>query len=499
MKLPAISLSAFLATSASIASPRFESDDLQARHDLLLMRDSGALQSPVLTWPWPVGRTGFGEPDIESLQYGDSRDRLVEAYREAEQLGVRPTEVSVAFASQDLPFRSFGYQPREEFETSVAVSWLGEWTAGRVQLGFANDPSDGDDVRLDGSYFGVAAGNWMVAVDQVQRWWGPGWEGNLLLSNSARPFPAVSLTRLSPDPFETKWLSWIGPWTFTTFMGQLDNDEGDRPGSDARLFGMRIDFSPTDWLDIGLNRAAQWAGEGRPGGLDTFWKLLVSEDNVVPGSNVTEANEPGNQLAGFDYRLKLPRINLAHYGQVTGEDEDDYQPDANMILYGLEIWGELESMKATWRAYYEFADTRAGYLLAEPRDRTFNIAYNHGIYREGYRYKGQPIGHAMDGDGRMKSIGFFLVPESGNLWGAKIRSYELNRDGRGPNSVTIDHVNGKSVELFGELKIEDQKLKIFGDDELSLRFGIHYAQEENQRTGEDDDQLGGYLAILKRL
>src|SRR5690606_6911810 len=125
----------------------------------------------------------------------------------------------------------------------------------------------------------------------------------------------------------------------------------------------------------------------------------------------------------------LPWINLAHYGQVTGEDEDDYQPDANMILYGLETWGELESMKASWRAYFEHADTRAGYLLAEPRlSQGWNTGYNHGIYREGYRYKGRPIGHAMDGDGRMKSIGAFLVTESGSLWGGKVRGYELNRD-----------------------------------------------------------------------
>lgn len=335
---------------------------------------------------------------------------------------------------------------------------------------------------MDGSYLSVALGNWVAAIDQVERWWGPGWDGSLILSNNARPIPALSLTRISPDAFNSKFLKWIGPWTFTTFMGQLDNDEGERPGSDALLFGMRIDFSPFgwDWLDIGLNRTAQWSGDGRPGDLDTFWRLLLGEDNRVNG--VTLENEPGNQLAGVDYRLKLKGWNLAQYGQVVGEDEETFLPDANMLLFGVEHWGELQSLNASWPIYYEWADTRAGYLLADPdsnlrRNRAFNIAYNHSIYRSGYRDKGRSIGHAMDGDGLMRSIGAFIVKDNGDLYGLKLRDYAINRDGRGPNSVSIDPLDGNSIEFFG-----DSNLSIFQSSNSPRHSLYRRIEPENGRN-----------------
>ncbi|MBD5781085.1 capsule assembly Wzi family protein [Pelagicoccus sp. NFK12] len=492
-----------LATNA-FASPRIESDSITSRHDMQLLRDNGAIESAVLTWPWPLGRDALGDHqsaigDLESMAFPLSRMESV--YSEASELGFRPTKTSLSLASDTLPFRSFGSQPREQFEASLSQSWLSEWFAGNVSLTYADNPLDGDEFRLDGTYLAMALGNWSFGIDQVDRWWGPGWDGSLILSNNARPVPALSLTRISPDAFENKWLRWIGPWTFTTFMGQLDNDEGERPGSDARLFGMRIDFTPFGWenLDIGLSRTAQWAGDGRPGDLDTFWRLLIGEDNRVNG--VTFENEPGNQLAGIDYRLRIPGWNLAQYAQLTGEDEETYLPDANMLLAGLETWGELESTNATWRAYFEWADTRAGYLRRDPRpDRDFNTAYNHGIYRSGYRRKGRAIGHAMDGDGVMRSIGGFIVQENGNLWGAKYRNYSLNRDGRGPHSITIDPVEGSSIEVFAELNdltflpfVSDQRSAI---SHPKLTFGIHYIDEENQVTGESDSDLGGHVSIV---
>ncbi len=494
--LPLATISIALATNA-LASPRIESDSVTSRHDMQLLRDNGAIESAVLTWPFPLGRSLLGGLNIEDGKLADSQNRMGALYDNESELGFRTAEVSLSLASDTLPFRSFGSQPREQFESSLSQAWLSEWFAGNISLTYADNPQDGDDIRLDGTYLAVALGNWSFGIDQVDRWWGPGWDGSLILSNNARPVPALSLTRISPDPFEHKWLHWIGPWTFTTFMGQLDNDEGDRPGSDARLFGMRIDFSPFGWnnLDIGLSRTAQWAGDGRPAGLDTFKMLLLGEDNRVNG--VTAENEPGNQLAGIDYRLRIPGWNVAHYFQIIGEDEETFLPDANMIMGGIETWGELSGSGATWRAYFEWADTRAGYLRRDPTpSRDFNTAYNHGIYRTGYRRKGRAIGHAMDGDGVMRSIGGFIVQENGNLWGAKLLNYSLNRDSRGPNSVTIDPVEGQSVEFFTELKMEDGILKIWTGRGASLNAGIRWISEENQVTGESHSDFGGHLSIV---
>ncbi|WP_228745664.1 capsule assembly Wzi family protein, partial [Klebsiella pneumoniae] len=57
-------------------------------------------------------------------------------------------------------------------------------------------------------------------------------------------------------------------------------------------------------------------------------------------------NEPGNQLAGFDFKFKLePTLGwpVSLYGQMIGEDEAGFLPSANTFLGGVEGhhgWGK---------------------------------------------------------------------------------------------------------------------------------------------------------------
>ena len=81
-----------------------------------------------------------------------------------------------------------------------------------------------DGIQLDGSYISARLGNWSTTLGQVDRWWGPGWDGSLILSTNARPIPAISLDRRIKEPFESKWLSWIGPWSFHSFIGRLEKE-----------------------------------------------------------------------------------------------------------------------------------------------------------------------------------------------------------------------------------------------------------------------------------
>src|SRR5690606_4851927 len=99
-------------------------------------------------------------------------------------------------------------------------------------------------------------------------------------------------------------------------------------------------------------------------------------------------------------------------------------------------------------------------------------------------------------------IGGFLVQDNGNVWGLKYRNYAINRDGRGPHSISIDPLEGQSIELFAELAILPFSKASDADkqDRTShpkIRFGIHHIDEENQRTGVSEDDFGGYVSILK--
>jgi len=39
------------------------------------------------------------------------------------------------------------------------------------------DPDDDRELRPDGSYLAMSLGNWMVSAGYLDRWWGPGWQG----------------------------------------------------------------------------------------------------------------------------------------------------------------------------------------------------------------------------------------------------------------------------------------------------------------------------------
>ncbi|MBK6675042.1 MAG: hypothetical protein IPG49_16920 [Proteobacteria bacterium] len=48
------------------------------------------------------------------------------------------------------------------------------------------DASDGQDIRFDGSEATARWGNWLFSANQMDRWWGPGRDGSLILSTNAR-------------------------------------------------------------------------------------------------------------------------------------------------------------------------------------------------------------------------------------------------------------------------------------------------------------------------
>jgi len=93
----------------------------------------------------------------------------------------------------------------------------------------------------------MSLGNWSLSAGYLDRWWGPGWEGSLILSDNARPVPSFGIDRIEAQPFTLPVLRWLGPWRFSTFMGQLEED---RDYPEALLFGMRFESRPLRFTRI---------------------------------------------------------------------------------------------------------------------------------------------------------------------------------------------------------------------------------------------------------
>jgi len=211
---------------------------------------------------------------------------------------------------------------------------------------------------------------------------------------------------------------------------------------DVRFFAARVDFKPRPWLEFGLTRTAQWCGGERTCDWNTFVDMVLGNDNQFAGGASTE-DQPGNQMAGYDMRLRSPWkvLPLAFYTQWIGEDEAGGLPSKFIAQFGLETWGALSS--ASWRLRAEYTDTACNFARQSPE---FDCAYRNSIYPQGYAYRGRIIGDSMDNDGRRFTVSGLLNMSNGDFVSVTLRRVQINRNG-GMHSISEVPLDIDNVEL----------------------------------------------------
>jgi Capsule assembly protein Wzi len=255
--------------------------------------------------------------------------------------------------------------------------------------------------RLDGSAITVSLSDEAGTTNELyasveRRHWGPGWTGSLIMDGAAPALPAAGWRR-AVAPSDSRWLAWLGPWGADVFMGGL---QGHTQPARPYLVGMRIELQPTGRLQIGLSRTMQWGGQGRDQSLRSWLRALFGTDNIGYGG-VTPGNEPGNQLAGVDWRWLLgEQRRLSVYGQVVGEDEAGHLPSRNMVLIGADA--RVPVPQGALRVFGEWSNTLAGDISGDPRP---GASYRHHIYEQGYTQDGVLLGHPAGGDVQVGSVG----------------------------------------------------------------------------------------------
>ena len=430
-------------TAAVRADPWLVAGDEGVRSDIQLLADAGILRGPVTTWPmsWPDIARDAKAADDAGLDEGTALAlrRIQRLSRSASADGFSGLGIRVSAAYQPTSLREFADTPREEGELGMRASWLSEHFVLNLQGSYVVDPDDNKDWRADGSYIGVNFGNYMLSAGFMERWWGPGWDGSLILSTNARPIPSITLERNYTDPFKTRLLSWMGPWRASIAMGEAESHDVAVPN--VKFFAARLNFRPLPWLEFGLTRTAQWCGADRPCDWDTFVDMALGNDNSVQGGD--QDDEPGNQMAGYDMRLRSPwkPLPLVFYTQWIGEDEAGGLPSKFIGQFGLETWGSVGS--STWRLRSEYSDTACIFTREQPQ---FDCAYRNALYPQGYTYRGRIIGHSMDNDSRMFTLAGLMTRAGGDVLSLTLRRVKLNRDG-GEHAISDVPLDLDNVEL----------------------------------------------------
>lgn len=473
-----VALAAGLALSLGVAAePWISPGDVRLRHDIQLLSDAGLLSGPSVSWPIGWSHVARELAGIDPATLSPGEQAVVERLRSRAQREMRSGDIGISAALSGAvdptQLRTFEDTPREEGEATLSAQWLGARFAWNLSAAVVADPDDDQSVRPDGSYVAMSLGNWMLSAGYLDRWWGPGWEGSLVLSNNARPLPAIAIDRNEPTPFDVPVLRWLGPWRLSTFIGQY---ESDRDYENPLMWGLRLEFRPHPSLQVGVSRTAQWCGQGRPCGLDTFWDLLIGNDN-----DQALSEQPGNQLGGLDLRWSWPgsRLPLALYAQGIGEDEAGFMPSKYLGLFGVEVWGDVAG--GTWRAHLEYADTACDFLNDPPE---FGCAYTHSIYTSGYRHRGRVQGHAMDADGESIGVGLLFVDGAGQRWDLLVRNLSLNRAGAAP----AHSLAGSPADLQ-DVSLTHERAYAWGNIALSLG----YSEVDSAGTTVLEDGLRGYV------
>lgn len=478
-------LALLLVTSASFAGTVAEPGDIGLRHEIQVLADYGVISGPVTSWPisWDALVADLQAAVDSNTIYPNAVERTLQrlisrANREVRR-GDAQFSARVSAAAEPVQIRGYSITPREEGEASAGMSWLGKHLSLDLNATAALDPEDDQDFRADGSRIAVDMGNTTLAISTMDRWWGPGWDGSLILSNNARPMPAITFGRNRTHAFATKWLSWLGPWDLEMMMGQMEKE---REVPNTLFFGMRFTFRPLQSLEIGLSRTAQWCGDDRPCEFDTFWDLFTGRDNVGDAGTTPE-NEPGNQLAGVDVRWTNSWFGrpLSFYGQLIGEDEAGGFPSRYMLQLGVDTSGFFRN-RWSYRWYAELAGTSCDFIS----DDIWNCAYNHGIYKTGYRYRGRVVGHAAENDSQIFTSGLVLVSNENKQWQALLRIGDLNRGGNpdARNTLTPTPLDIVSFDLM-----HSRSLGSFG----WLDIGLGYERIDDSLSNQDSKDVRGFL------
>lgn len=255
--------------------------------------------------------------------------------------------------------------------------------------------SDDKDLLMQMGYGVLSLFGLELNIGKDSQWWGPGYHGAILLSNNAEPLTMLRLT--NPEPVLLPWIfKYLGTFKFTLFTTRLEKQRPDVP--EPYLWGMRLNFKPHPYLEIGLGRTAILGGKGRSESLETWWNSFTGKGENEPGSDA------GDQRAGGDLKITLPfKLQpLQLYLEASGEDEAGGLPYKWAYLTGIYLPRILSLERIDFRGEYSTT-----YVKGSP-----SVWYNHGIYTAGYTYKDRIMGHHMGTDSKDIFIELsYLVPE----------------------------------------------------------------------------------------
>lgn len=441
--------------SPAYGEPWVNAGDQRTRHHLLALSDSGSINIPLNTWPvmWNDIKQELDSLDISELDESD-----IWSYRYLKhELRRAMREVSgstVLYQASEYPgFSSdFSSNSREKSSSIGAVNVMTKSFAARIQGQYVREPSDNKKYRMDGSYGAMALGNWVLGAGSIDRWWGPGWQDSMILSNNARAAPGIFLQRSDSNAQAFDALKWLGPWNLSLFASRL---ESERTVPRAELWGGRLGFKPFRHLELAYQQTRQKNGD-------------FQQENAIE-INALES-ERGIGLQALDWRLhfRLFGIRAGIYQQIverTDKETTEFESASSRR-------GQLNGLDLAFHAYN--MQHRLSIESSDSSTSGENV-FEHALYNSGYTYYGREIAYSAGSNAKVQSLSGAHYLANGHQLSWKLIKTEIEE-----LVEPVEH-----AQLSYSLPISDNIL---------ANFGVWHYREEFQYAGQEIAS-GGFIKI----
>lgn len=381
--------------SKAQAAPFAEIGDSQLRSDIEILAAAGVIDNVTTQWPFPWGGILY-RLDRPGALAGQPR-YVVEAANRVRAAGEAGTQKNQLRASVDLDgttspatVRGFDALGRQTAQSQFVLDETWPTTSLHLAVGArTTNRVDHQELVLDGSYAAQRIGNAAIYAGYMPHWWGPGWSTALSLSNNARPFPQIGITRIDTTPFQSPWLSWMGPWQAEFFVGILD---GKRIATNTLFNGLRFSINPLPGLEFALARTEQSCGTGHPcKPVAEFFN--VYNDDAHPSKSKDETNI---DIRYTGHALRLP---YAVYMQVMDRDTGPFVHSDTSHLFGASVW--IPAGDNAVRLTAEYASTISTQNFFSFGRYVYGITYTDYKYVDGWQYRGMTLGSSLGGDSRL--------------------------------------------------------------------------------------------------
>jgi hypothetical protein len=236
-------------------------------------------------------------------------------------------------------------------------------------------------------YATLNLGGWQVSAGKQSLDWGPGPGGSLLWSNNVDP---VEMVRMVKSDLR---MPILGSVRVDQFFGTL---RGHSYIPHPYIYGQKINFKPTPWLELGFGRTVTIGGKG--GDPLTTGNFA---DSFLGRINQTKS-VPGDSHTSMDWVFYVPKVRnyIVFYGEVYADDDplpianlpkNPYRPGIYLTHFpGIpKLDLHLETASTESPGFFNFGGPNKG-----------NLNYWNQLYRDGYTNEGNLVGNSV---GRMGS------------------------------------------------------------------------------------------------